>query len=78
MKEMRRIPIYGTGKPEKLKHNLAGLWSRRIDQEHRIVYCFTAIKDGIVFALTKINQSQHKQYCVLVIPPKRARHLTRH
>jgi toxin YoeB len=28
----------GIGKPEKLKHNLTGLWSRRISQEHRIVY----------------------------------------
>lgn len=31
-------PFEGIGKPEQLKHNLSGLWSRRIDQEHRIVY----------------------------------------
>jgi toxin YoeB len=31
-------PSEGIGKPEQLKHNLAGLWSRRINQEHRIVY----------------------------------------
>lgn len=28
----------GLGKPESLRHNLAGYWSRRIDQEHRFVY----------------------------------------
>lgn len=31
-------PYEGIGKPELLKHNLSGLWSRRINQEHRIVY----------------------------------------
>jgi len=29
------------GKPEMLKHDLAGMWSRRIDQEHRLVYSFS-------------------------------------
>jgi len=31
-------PFEGIGKPEALKHNLSGLWSRRINQEHRIIY----------------------------------------
>lgn len=31
-------PFLGIGKPEALKHNLAGLWSRRINKEHRLVY----------------------------------------
>jgi toxin YoeB len=31
-------PFEGVGKPEALKHNLQGKWSRRINQEHRIVY----------------------------------------
>jgi toxin YoeB len=31
-------PFNGIGKPEALKHNLSGMWSRRINQEHRIVY----------------------------------------
>jgi len=31
-------PFHGIGKPEALKHNFAGYWSRRIDHEHRIVY----------------------------------------
>ena len=38
IKEVHRTPFHGTGKPEKLKHDLAGCWSRRIDQEHRLVY----------------------------------------
>ncbi len=33
-----RDPGAGTGKPERLKGDLAGCWSRRIDQEHRLVY----------------------------------------
>jgi len=38
LKEVQRTPFDGTGKPEALKHELAGCWSRRIDQEHRLVY----------------------------------------
>lgn len=36
--DMIRHPFEGIGKPEPLKNNLAGLWNRRIDEEHRIVY----------------------------------------
>ena len=38
IKEIQRDPFTGTGKPEPLKHELSGFWSRRIDQEHRLVY----------------------------------------
>ncbi len=39
LKEMlREDPAYGTGKPESLKHNLSGLWSRRLSQKDRVVY----------------------------------------
>lgn len=38
IQEIAKDPFKGTGKPEPLKHNLSGCWSRRIDQEHRIVY----------------------------------------
>ena len=38
IKEVQRDPFTGTGKPEPLKHGLSGCWSRRIDQEHRLVY----------------------------------------
>lgn len=36
--EIADHPFTGTGKPEALKHHLSGKWSRRINQEHRIVY----------------------------------------
>ena len=38
VKEIERLPFEGNGKPEPLKHNLAGWWSRRITLEHRLVY----------------------------------------
>ena len=38
IKEVQREPITGIGKPEPLKHALAGFWSRRITDEHRLVY----------------------------------------
>ena len=38
VEEVIRTPFRGTGKPEPLKHSLTGCWSRRIDQEHRLVY----------------------------------------
>lgn len=38
IKSIQRIPFEGIGKPEPLKFDLAGFWSRRIDQEHRLVY----------------------------------------
>jgi toxin YoeB len=38
IKEISRSPYEGTGKPEPLKFDLTGFWSRRIDQEHRLVY----------------------------------------
>ncbi|MCK9403669.1 MAG: Txe/YoeB family addiction module toxin [Chitinophagaceae bacterium] len=38
IKEAMRTPFEGTGKPEALKENLKGFWSRRINLEHRLVY----------------------------------------
>lgn len=38
IEECRRHPFNGTGKPEPLKNELAGWWSRRINAEHRLVY----------------------------------------
>lgn len=38
IKEIQRDPFEGIGKPEPLKHALSGYWSRRINDEHRIVY----------------------------------------
>ena len=38
IKEASRDPAMGTGKPERLSGDLSGFWSRRIDQEHRLIY----------------------------------------
>ena len=38
IQELQGDPFGGRGKPEPLKHELAGCWSKRIDQEHRLVY----------------------------------------
>jgi toxin YoeB len=38
IKDIQRDPFFGLGKPEALKHDLSGLWSRRITKEHRLVY----------------------------------------
>ena len=38
IKDIKRNPFDGIGKPEPLKHALCGYWSRRINDEHRIVY----------------------------------------
>jgi toxin YoeB len=38
VREIQREPFLGLGKPEPLKHELSGCWSRRINQEHRLVY----------------------------------------
>ncbi|WP_456430439.1 Txe/YoeB family addiction module toxin [Nitratifractor sp.] len=46
LKEISRHPFEGLGKPEPLKHTLQGCWSRRIDDEHRLVYKIT--KDAIL------------------------------
>ncbi|GFO67126.1 toxin YoeB [Geomonas limicola] len=38
LREIQRTPFEGIGKPEPLRHALTGYWSRRINDEHRIVY----------------------------------------
>ena len=38
LKDISRSPYEGIGKPEALKHNYLGYWSRRIDEEHRLIY----------------------------------------
>lgn len=38
LKDIVRSPFEGIGKPEPLKGNLTGFWSRRIDDEHRLIY----------------------------------------
>nr|WP_289143617.1 Txe/YoeB family addiction module toxin [uncultured Halomonas sp.] len=41
IKATQREPFEGVGKPEPLKHGLTGYWSRRINEEHRMVYKVT-------------------------------------
>ncbi len=40
IKDIQRSPFDGLGKPEPLKHQFSGFWSRRINDEHRLVYTF--------------------------------------
>jgi toxin YoeB len=46
IRDIARSPFSGLGKPEGLKHNLSGYWSRRITKEHRLVY---KVKDDTIF-----------------------------
>jgi toxin YoeB len=51
LKEMLRIdPATGLGKPEQLRHNLAGFWSKRISQKDRLIYKFDE-KSIYIFAI---------------------------
>ncbi|MEQ1881837.1 MAG: Txe/YoeB family addiction module toxin [Burkholderiales bacterium] len=51
--ETQREPISGIGKPEPLKHALAGFWSRRITDEHRMVYRME--KDALLIAQLRFH-----------------------
>lgn len=51
--EIMRDPFTGTGKPEPLKHGLSGYWSRRINDDHRIVY--RAAEDAILIAQLRFH-----------------------
>jgi toxin YoeB len=53
IKDVERSPFHGLGKPEPLKHTLSGFWSRRINQEHRLVY--KVEKDTIFIASCKYH-----------------------
>ena len=48
IKDIQRSPFEGLGKPEALKHGLSGYWSRRITDEHRIVY--KVAEDNVLIA----------------------------
>ncbi len=56
IKDIERSPYQGIGKPEALRHNLSGWWSRRINDEHRIIY---RIKDdGLQLASLRYHYSK--------------------
>ena len=48
IKESAQSPFQGRGKPEPLKYDLSGCWSRRIDREHRLVY---EVREGCIRVL---------------------------
>ncbi len=48
IKECQRTPFEGNGKPEPLRGNLSGWWSRRINHEHRLVY---RVKENTLYIL---------------------------
>ena len=52
IKDINREPFKGIGKPEPLKGNLSGFWSRRIDDEHRLIY---SVEDNSVFIFSCRN-----------------------
>lgn len=53
IKDAKRNPSSGIGKPEPLRHALKGYWSRRITDEHRMVYRYT--EDSILIAQLKYH-----------------------
>jgi toxin YoeB len=53
IKDIKRDPFDGLGKPEPLRHELSGFWSRRITDEHRLVY--EVNENGIAVASCKFH-----------------------
>lgn len=53
IKDIQHTPFSGLGKPEPLRHELQGYWSRRINDEHRLVYKVT--DDDIIVAACKYH-----------------------
>lgn len=56
IRECLRTPFTGTGKPEPLKGEFSGWWSRRIDQEHRLVY--RATEDTLLIAQCRYHYAR--------------------
>ena len=53
LKDISRNPFDGTGKPEPLKHKYSGFWSRRIDDEHKLIYRYE--EDRILIAKCRFH-----------------------
>jgi len=53
IRDIQRTPFTGLGKPERLRHALSGYWSRRITEEHRIVY--TVREDSVLIAQVRYH-----------------------
>jgi toxin YoeB len=56
IRDIERSPFEGVGKPEPLHHALAGYWSRRINDEHRIVYKVTP--EGLFIAQLRYHYEE--------------------
>jgi toxin YoeB len=57
LRAIQENPFEGIGKPEPLKHNLSGVWSKRIDQEHRLIY--EIIDENTIEILNVISLKGH-------------------
>ena len=55
IKSIRQDPFKGLGKTERLKGNLAGYWSRRITEEHRLVYRVHGVKPDQVITIIQVR-----------------------
>ena len=55
IKDIKRNPTDGIGKPEPLKHELSGCWSRRINDEHRLVYQIAENSESFVIISCKYH-----------------------
>jgi toxin YoeB len=58
IEDIRRNGHEGIGKPEPLRHELAGAWSRRIDQEHRLVYVLDEPADEVCVIACRYHYSK--------------------
>jgi toxin YoeB len=56
LRDCARTPFSGIGSPEPLRHELSGWWSRRIDEEHRLVY--RVVGDDIEIAQCRYHYSK--------------------
>ena len=53
IRDIKRNPYDGIGKPEELKHDFSGFWSRRIDKKHRLVYQISEDESTLMIAACK-------------------------
>lgn len=57
IEDITKHPYYGIGKPEPLKYELSGKWSRRINDEHRIIY--QIVEENIIEILEIVSLKGH-------------------
>lgn len=55
LRDALRNPFSGLGKPEALRFDLAGYWSRRINREHRLMYTFDAEQDMLIVVQCRLH-----------------------